>query len=61
MNVWTLQLSAELIKHGISINKVSPGVVQTPMLAQIEAAYPIEMIAATEVPSGRRSSPEEQA
>jgi NAD(P)-dependent dehydrogenase (short-subunit alcohol dehydrogenase family) len=31
------------------------------MLEQIEAAYPIEMIAATEVPSGRRSSPEEQA
>lgn len=61
MNVWTLQLSAELIKRGIRINTVSPGAVQTPMLEQIEAAYPIEMIAATEVPSGRRSSPEEQA
>ena len=61
LNVWTLQLSAELIKHGIRINTVSPGAVQTPMLEQIEAAYGKGMIDPTEVPSGRRSSPEEQA
>jgi NAD(P)-dependent dehydrogenase (short-subunit alcohol dehydrogenase family) len=61
MDVWTLQLSAKLIKLGIRINTVSPGAVQTPMLEKIEAAYGKEMISPCEQPSGRRSSPEESA
>jgi NAD(P)-dependent dehydrogenase (short-subunit alcohol dehydrogenase family) len=60
LTVWTMQQSATLIQRGIRINTVSPGAVQTPMLEAIEAVFPREMIAATEHPSGRRSTPEEQ-
>lgn len=60
LNVWTMAQSQTLIKEGIRINISSPGAVQTPMLEAIEAVFPPELIAATEEPSGRRSSPEEQ-
>jgi NAD(P)-dependent dehydrogenase (short-subunit alcohol dehydrogenase family) len=60
LDVWTMQQAQVLISRGIRINTVSPGAVQTPMLEQIEAVFPAEMIAATEVPSGRRSTPDEQ-
>jgi NAD(P)-dependent dehydrogenase (short-subunit alcohol dehydrogenase family) len=54
-------MSSVRIKRGIRINTSSPGAVQTPMLEAIEVAFGPAAIAATEQPSGRRSSPEEQA
>lgn len=60
LNMWTMQLSATLIQRGIRINTASPGVVQTPMLEAIEAAYTTAAISPVEHPSGRRSTPEEQ-
>lgn len=59
--VWTMQNSTSLIKRGIRINCTSPGAVQTPMLDEIETKVSQGAIAAVEAPSGRRSSPEEQA
>ncbi|MBB2943327.1 NAD(P)-dependent dehydrogenase (short-subunit alcohol dehydrogenase family) [Actinoplanes lutulentus] len=60
LNVWTMIESAKLIQRGIRINTSSPGAVQTPMLEQIEAAFPVDLITATEQPIGRRSSALEQ-
>lgn len=59
--VWTLASSAQTIGRGIRLNCVSPGAVQTPMLAAIEDVTPSELIDAVARPIGRRSSPEEQA
>ncbi|MGY4857378.1 coniferyl-alcohol dehydrogenase [Cryobacterium sp. AP23] len=61
LDVWTMQQSQLLIAKGIRINTVSPGAVQTPMLDAIEDAYTSASIDPVLVPSGRRSSPEEQA
>ncbi|SEO48881.1 coniferyl-alcohol dehydrogenase [Trujillonella endophytica] len=60
LTVWTMLASAELIGRGIRMNVASPGSVQTPMLAAIEAVTPAAALAAVEQPSGRRSTPEEQ-
>lgn len=60
VNLWTLQQSTALISRGIRINSSSPGAVQTPLMEVSEKAFPPELLAATEYPSGRRSSPEEQ-
>lgn len=59
--VWTMQQSATLIQRGIRINCTSPGAVQTPMLDEIETKVPRAAVDAVTQPSGRRSSPEEQA
>lgn len=59
--VWTLLESRTLIQRGIRINTTSPGAVQTPMLEAIEQAFPRDLVAATEQPIGRRSTPKEQA
>lgn len=61
LNVWTMQQSSVLIRRGIRINTASPGVVQTPMLEAIEQAYTSAAISPVEYPSGRRSTPAEQA
>lgn len=61
LNMWTMQQSAVLITRGIRINTASPGAVQTPMLEAIEHAYTSAAITPVEYPSGRRSTPEEQA
>ena len=61
LNVWTFRESARLIGRGIRINCTSPGTVETPMLATIAQTVPAAAIDAVSVPSGRRSSPEEQA
>jgi NAD(P)-dependent dehydrogenase (short-subunit alcohol dehydrogenase family) len=58
--VWTLVQSAALVPRGVRINTTSPGAVQTPMLDAIAAAFPPEMVAAPEHPSGRRSTAAEQ-
>jgi NAD(P)-dependent dehydrogenase (short-subunit alcohol dehydrogenase family) len=59
--IWSMQQSLSLIHRGIRINCTSPGVVQTPMLADIERRVPLAAITAVEQPIGRRSSAEEQA
>ncbi|ROQ04632.1 NAD(P)-dependent dehydrogenase (short-subunit alcohol dehydrogenase family) [Rathayibacter sp. PhB93] len=61
LNVWSMQQSQSLIKRGIRINTTSPGAVQTPMLEAIEEEYSTDSITPVTVPSGRRSSPAEQA
>ena len=61
LTVWTLRESARLIGRGIRVNCTSPGVVETPMLAEIATKVPPAAIDAVTVPSGRRSPPEEQA
>jgi NAD(P)-dependent dehydrogenase (short-subunit alcohol dehydrogenase family) len=58
---WTLDQATTFIKHGIRINCTSPGAVQTPMLEAIEQSVPVGSIDAVAKPSGRRSTPEEQA
>lgn len=60
VTLWTLQQSARLIQSGIRVNCISPGAVSTPMLAAIEQQVRAEMIDATTVPIGRRSTAEEQ-
>lgn len=60
LTVWTMRESAQLIKRGIRINCTSPGAVETPMLAEIATKVPAAALDAVTVPSGRRSSPEEQ-
>jgi NAD(P)-dependent dehydrogenase (short-subunit alcohol dehydrogenase family) len=59
--VWTLQYAQVLIKRGIRINCTSPGVVQTVMLEEVEAAVPREAIEGVSRLIGRRSTPEDQA
>jgi NAD(P)-dependent dehydrogenase (short-subunit alcohol dehydrogenase family) len=60
LDLWTMQQSTTLIQRGIRINSTSPGAVQTPMLEAIESAYTAAAIDPVTVPSGRRSSAEEQ-
>jgi NAD(P)-dependent dehydrogenase (short-subunit alcohol dehydrogenase family) len=59
--LWTLLSSSRLIKGGIRVNCTSPGVVQTPMLEEIEKVTATAVIDAVAEPIGRRSRPEEQA
>jgi NAD(P)-dependent dehydrogenase (short-subunit alcohol dehydrogenase family) len=59
--VWTLALSADLIRRGIRVNCTSPGAVQTPMLEEIERSTPSALIDAVAQPIGRRSQAGEQA
>ncbi|MBH0779743.1 coniferyl-alcohol dehydrogenase [Nocardia bovistercoris] len=60
LNIWTMWQSRVLIRDGIRINALSPGAVETPMLAEIEKVFPAEMIDAVTDPIGRRSTPDEQ-
>ncbi|WP_375405850.1 coniferyl-alcohol dehydrogenase [uncultured Amnibacterium sp.] len=60
LDLWTMQLSATTIQRGVRVNSTSPGAVQTPMLEAIEGAYTAAAIDPVTVPSGRRSSAEEQ-
>ncbi len=59
--VWTRQCSASLIRAGIRINCSSPGATRTPMLDTIEASPTFSGMDVITRPSGRCSSPEEQA
>jgi NAD(P)-dependent dehydrogenase (short-subunit alcohol dehydrogenase family) len=60
LTVWTMMQSAQLIRHGLRINVVSPGAVRTPMLEAADAVTPRERSEAVLQPIGRSSSPEEQ-
>lgn len=59
--VWTMAEAAGLIARGIRINCTSPGAVQTPMLDAIAEVVPADRMDIVCQPSGRRSSPDEQA
>jgi NAD(P)-dependent dehydrogenase (short-subunit alcohol dehydrogenase family) len=59
--VWTMMTATSLIKRGIRMNCTMPGPTQTPMMAHFEAASQRSVLEAATQPTGRRSSPEEQA
>ncbi len=59
--VWTMLLSATLIKKGIRINCTQPGPTQTPMMKEFEAATPDIILSTAMQPINRRSTPLEQA
>ena len=60
--VWTLAQSQTLIKRGIRINCVLPGLTQTAMLTdQIAVTTSSEVLAGVIQPLGRPATPEEQA
>jgi 2-hydroxycyclohexanecarboxyl-CoA dehydrogenase len=60
----TRALALELAPHGITVNCVSPGMIDTPMLRRAEANRdigPIEKIGARMIPVGRVGAPEDIA
>lgn len=59
--VWTMLSSQRLIKQGIRINCTMPGPTQTPMMSHFEAATQAVVLDTFTLPTGRRSTPEEQA
>jgi NAD(P)-dependent dehydrogenase (short-subunit alcohol dehydrogenase family) len=62
MNAWVAWRAATLLpERGIRLNCSNPGPTQTPMMPQFEAQSGKDLIDAFIGPSGRRSTPEEQA
>ncbi len=59
--VWTMLASQRLIKQGIRINCTLPSPTETPMMKSFESATPMAVLDAFTLPTGRRSTPEEQA
>lgn len=59
--VWTMDQAVALAGQGVRINCVCPGPTQTPMLAAFEQVASLAVIDVLTAPSGRRSTPEEQA
>jgi 2-hydroxycyclohexanecarboxyl-CoA dehydrogenase len=60
----TKALALELAPHGITVNNIPPGVVDTPMLRRAEGAGDvgkIEKVAARMIPVGRAGTPEDIA
>lgn len=59
----TKALALELAPHGITVNTIPPGMIDTPMLRRAEAAGDLEKIEqiAAQVPLGRVGTPEEIA
>lgn len=60
----TKALALELAPHGITVNTIPPGVIDTPMARRAEAAGDlpnIEKIAARVIPVGRAGTPEDVA
>ncbi len=58
---WTMLRCYDLVKRGIRINCTLPGPTQTPMMDDIEKVTPPAMLEAAAQPSGRRSTPDQQA
>lgn len=58
---WTLVSSAQLIKRGIRINCTLPGPTQTPMMKDFLEASGKDVVDAATQPSGKYSTPEQQA
>ena len=59
--VWTMLSSQRVIKQGVRINCTLPSPTQTPMMSHFESATPLSVIDAFTLPTGRRSTAEEQA
>ena len=60
----TKALALELAPHGITVNCIPPGVIDTPMLRRAEAAGDVaklEKLAARAIPVGRAGTPEDIA
>jgi NAD(P)-dependent dehydrogenase (short-subunit alcohol dehydrogenase family) len=60
----TKALALELARHGITVNCIPPGMIDTPMLRNAEAAGNIgklEKLAARMIPVGRTGTPDEVA
>ena len=60
----TKALALELARHGITVNCIPPGMIDTPMLRHAEAAGKVgklEKIAARVIPVGRTGTPDEIA
>jgi NAD(P)-dependent dehydrogenase (short-subunit alcohol dehydrogenase family) len=60
-NVWVASRAVDLIKRGIRLNCTNPGPTNTSMMGDFENQVGKEMIDAFIGPSGRRSTPDEQA
>ncbi len=58
---WTLLRCYDLVKRGIRINCTLPGPTDSPMMKDIEKVTPASVLEAAAQPSGRRSTPAEQA
>ena len=58
---WTMLRCYDLTKRGIRINCTMPGPTESPMMKEIEKVTPARMLEAAAQPSGRRSTPVEQA
>lgn len=61
LNRWTARAAAALRGRGIRVNTVSPGPVQTPILADFEASIGKDRIAAAAAMVGRHASPDDIA
>lgn len=62
ISVWTMLTGAKLIKQrGIRVNCTWPAPTETPMMLEFEKQSPASLINVFAEPSGRRSTPEEQA
>lgn len=59
--VWTQFMGPRLIRNGIRINCTLPSPTSTPMMTEFEKATPAAVLEAATAPSGRFSTPEEQA
>ena len=59
--VWTMLTASHLIKKGIRMNCTMPGPTQTPMMSHFKQASGEAVVDAATQPSGRYSTPEEQA
>ena len=60
----TRALALELAPHGITVNNIPPGVIDTPMSRRAEAAgnlFKLEKLAARMIPVGRAGTPEDVA
>ena len=61
LNIWTMIEGTKLIKKGIRINCTLPGPTETPMMPDFEKVAGKGVIDVFTIPSGRRSTPAEQA
>jgi NAD(P)-dependent dehydrogenase (short-subunit alcohol dehydrogenase family) len=61
INAWVASRAVDLIEDGIRLNCTNPGPTDTAMMPTFEEQYGKDIIDAFVGPSGRRSSPDEQA
>ncbi|HEX3841580.1 MAG TPA: coniferyl-alcohol dehydrogenase [Acidimicrobiales bacterium] len=61
INAWVASRAVDLIKVGIRLNCTNPGPTNTAMMPSFEEQYGKDIVDAFVGPSGRRSTPDEQA